>query len=179
MPVLARREGDRARTGIVLGAPGATAPRTGGQAETAALPANLSLEQRLVAATPLSPRVADVTHRVALTGAMMPYAWTPDDRAWAGHRPLRVAGGQRVVLEMVNRSPMAHPMHLHGHHFQVTALDGEPVNGALRDAVLVPVKGSMTVAFDADNPGRWLFHCHNLLRMAAGMMTEFDYGGSA
>lgn len=110
---------------------------------------------------------------------MMPYAWTPDGWAWAGHRPLRVAGGQRVVLEMVNRSPMAHPMHLHGYHFQVTALNGKPVNGALHDAVLAPVKGSVTVALDADNPGRWLFHCHNLLRMADGMMTEFDYGGSA
>jgi FtsP/CotA-like multicopper oxidase with cupredoxin domain len=44
---------------------------------------------------------------------------------------------------------------------------------------LVPRAGSVTVAFDADNPGRWLFHCHNLLHMAAGMMTEFDYGGSA
>ncbi len=179
VPVLAQREGDRTRTGIILGAPGATVPRIGGQAEAAALPADLSLEQRLVAATPLSPRVADVTHRVALTGTMMPYAWTLDGRDWAGHRPLRVAGGQRVVLEMVNRSPMAHPMHLHGHHFQVTALDGKPVNGALRDTVLVPVEGSVTVAFDADNPGRWLFHCHNLLHMAAGMMTELDYGGSA
>ena len=45
----------------------------------------------------------------------------------------------------------------------------------MRDTVLVPVKGSVTVAFDADNPGRWLFHCHNLFHMARGMMTEIVY----
>ncbi len=120
-----------------------------------------------------------MTHRIALTGTMMPYAWTLNDRSWVDHEPLRVAQNQRVALEMVNRSPMAHPMHLHGHHFQVVALNGRAVNGAMRDTVLVPRAGSVTVAFDADNPGRWLFHCHNLLHMAAGMMTEFDYGGSA
>jgi len=76
---------------------------------------------------------------------------------------------------MVNRSPMAHPMHLHGYHFQVVALNGRKLAGAMRDTVLVPASGSVTVAFDADNPGRWLLYCHNLLHMAAGMMTELAY----
>jgi FtsP/CotA-like multicopper oxidase with cupredoxin domain len=80
-----------------------------------------------------------------------------------------------VILEMVNRSAMAHPMHLHGHHFQVVALNGQALQGAMRDTVLVPVNGSVTVAFDADNPGRWLLHCHNLFHMARGMMTEIVY----
>jgi len=70
---------------------------------------------------------------------------------------------------------MAHPMHLHGHHFQVVAIDGTPVSGAVRDTVLVPVNGTVTLAFDAENPGRWLFHCHNLYHMATGMMTEVTY----
>ena len=106
---------------------------------------------------------------------MMPYLWSIDGRTWANHRPLRVVPGARVILQMLNRSAMAHPMHLHGHHFQVVALNGRKIQGAMRDTVLVPQGGSVTVAFDANNPGRWLFHCHNLLHMARGMMTEIAY----
>ena len=105
---------------------------------------------------------------------MVPYVWSVDNRTRTDHKPLQVARGQRVVLEMVNRSAM-HPMHLHGHHFQVVALNGRKLQGAMRDTVLVPQGASVTVAFDADNPGRWLFHCHNLLHMARGMMTEVVY----
>jgi FtsP/CotA-like multicopper oxidase with cupredoxin domain len=76
---------------------------------------------------------------------------------------------------MQNRTMMAHPMHLHGHHFQVVGLGGTAVSGAVRDTVLVPPMGSVRVAFDADNPGRWAFHCHNLYHMATGMMTEVVY----
>jgi hypothetical protein len=47
--------------------------------------------------------------------------------------------------------------------------------GAMRDTVLVPQGGSVTVAFDANNPGRWLLHCDNLFHMARGMMTEIAY----
>ena len=108
----------------------------------------------------------------------MPYVWSIDDRTWANHRPIPVRKGQRVVLEMVNRSQMAHPMHLHGHHFQVIGLNGVPVSGAMRDTVLVPINGSVRVAFDADNPGRWLLHCHNLFHMAVGMMTEIIYAAA-
>ena len=105
----------------------------------------------------------------------MPYSWTIDGRAWPDRQPLIVSKGQRVVVEMVNRSMMAHPMHLHGHHFQVVAINGAPLVGAVRDTVLVPAMGMVAVAFDADNPGRWLLHCHNLLHMATGMMTEVVY----
>jgi len=67
-------------------------------------------------------------------------------------------------------------MHLHGHAFQVIAVNGKPIAGAVRDTVLVtPMMGSVRIAFDADNPGRWAFHCHNLYHMMAGMMTELRY----
>jgi FtsP/CotA-like multicopper oxidase with cupredoxin domain len=107
---------------------------------------------------------------------MMPYQWSFDGRTWQDHVPLKVGTGQRVEIELANQSMMAHPMHLHGHHFQVTALDGKAISGAVRDTVLVPINGRVTIAFDADNPGRWLFHCHNLFHMATGMMTELVYG---
>jgi FtsP/CotA-like multicopper oxidase with cupredoxin domain len=176
IPVFAQREGDRIRTGAILVTPGATISRFPEQADAVAEPIDLSLEHRLVSATPLSVRASDVTHRIALTGSMMPYVWGIDDRNWSEHKPLRVAKGQRVVLEMANRSPMAHPMHLHGHHFQVVGLNGKALAGAMRDTVLVPADRTVTIAFDADNPGHWLLHCHNLFHMAIGMMTELAYG---
>lgn len=62
-------------------------------------------------------------------------------------------------------------MVLDGHHFRVIALNDRRIAEALRDTVLVPADGSVTLAFDAGNAGRWLLHCHNL-HMASGMMTE-------
>ena len=174
-PILAQREGDRRRTGIVLASAGAAIGKLSGTADTIVPAIDNSLERRLLALAPLVGSPARITHKVTLTGSMTPYIWSIDDRTWANHVPLRVAKGRRVVIEMTNRGQMAHPMHLHGHHFQVVALDGAPLLGAVRDTVLVPAKGSVTVAFDADNPGRWLFHCHNLFHMATGMMTELAY----
>jgi FtsP/CotA-like multicopper oxidase with cupredoxin domain len=77
---------------------------------------------------------------------------------------------------MANRTQMAHPMHLHGHHFRVVGLNGRAMGGAVRDTVLVPADGGrVSVEVLADNPGSWLLHCHNLYHMAAGMMTELVY----
>jgi FtsP/CotA-like multicopper oxidase with cupredoxin domain len=176
-PIVAQVEGKRARTGIVLAASGAPVSRLAAEAEENAPPVDLSLERRLEAVTPLAPRAPDVTHRVILAGAMAPYAWSLNGEYWPQVTPLTIATGQRVAIEMANHSMMAHPMHLHGHAFQVMALNGVPLAGALRDTVLVPPMGSVTIAFDADNPGRWAFHCHNLYHMMTGMMTEVRYPG--
>ena len=78
-----------------------------------------------------------------------------------------------VVLR--NASMMAHPMHLHGHHFQVVAIDGHRFAGAVRDTILVPPGRSVTVSVDANNVGQWAFHCHHLYHMASGMMATFAY----
>lgn len=174
-PILAQREGDRRRTGIILATPGATVGKIASQADAVVGPVDLGLEKRLRAVTPPAPKPADISFTLALTGGMAPYVWSIDDAVFGRHNPLTVSKGRRVAITMVNRSPMAHPMHLHGHHFQVTALNGEPFAGAVRDTVLVPVNGSVAIAFDADNPGRWPLHCHNLLHMATGMMTEVVY----
>lgn len=176
-PILAQVEGKRARTGIILAASGAPVSRLATQAAENAPPLDLSLEHRLEAVTPLAPRAPDVTYRVILTGGMSPYAWSMNGQFWPDVTPLMISTGQRVLIEMVNASMMEHPMHLHGHAFQVISLNGAPVAGAVRDTVLVPPMGSVAIAFDANNPGRWAFHCHNLYHMMAGMMTEVRYAG--
>jgi FtsP/CotA-like multicopper oxidase with cupredoxin domain len=173
--VLAQREGDRVRTGIILAAPGARVVKIPELATMASEPMGFSLEARLSAVKPLAKRAVDRRLPVVLSGSMTPYSWAINGRNWENHEPLRVAKGQRVELDIVNTTPMGHPMHLHGHAFQVVALNGKTLSGALRDTVQVPGKGSVKIAFDADNPGRWVFHCHNLLHMDTGMITEVVY----
>jgi len=86
-----------------------------------------------------------------------------------------VAEGERVELVIINQTMMPHPMHLHGHSFQVVAIDGHRFVGAVRDTVLVPPKTTVTVVFDADNPGWWAFHCHLLYHQHAGMFATLRY----
>lgn len=174
-PVLALVEGLPDRTGVVLATAGAAVRKIPVKGETAAPALAFDLEERLRARDPLPPRAPDRRHAVTLNGGMAPYVWTIDGRIWADHRPLEVRRGERVEIEIRNPSMMAHPMHLHGHHFQVVAADGRRFPGALRDTLHVPPMRSVTVAFDADNPGRWAFHCHHLYHLAAGMMTEVRY----
>lgn len=175
-PILALREGALERTGIVLATAGARIAHLPATAATPAPQVDLSLEARLRAAMPLAAQPARV-QRVTLTGSMMGFHWGIDGREWPQHRPILVEPGSRVAFDLVNRTGMAHPMHLHGHRFQVIGLGGQALAGALRDTVLVPAHATVRIAFDADNPGRWLFHCHNLYHMAAGMMTEVAYRG--
>jgi FtsP/CotA-like multicopper oxidase with cupredoxin domain len=176
-PILAQLEGSPRRTGIILATPDSSIPRIADQGPIAP-PIDLSLETRLAAAEPLRARPADLVRTIPLGGSMKPYSWSMDGEMWPHITPLMVKQGQRVEFELLNRTRMAHPIHLHGHAFQVVAIDGRPLQGAIRDTVLVmPKGGRVRIAFDADNPGRWAFHCHNLYHMQTGMMTEVRYEG--
>ncbi|MDB6091157.1 MAG: putative multicopper oxidase [Gammaproteobacteria bacterium] len=176
--ILAQVEGKRARTGIIIATTDAHISRIN-NAVAAAPAVDNSLEARLAAVNPLAPRKPDLVYRITLSGNMRPYAWALNGQYWPNITPLMLRKGQRVEIELVNHSTMAHPMHLHGHAFQVVALNGTSIVGAVRDTVLVPPMTSVRLAFDADNPGRWAFHCHNLYHMVTGMMTEFRYDGIA
>jgi FtsP/CotA-like multicopper oxidase with cupredoxin domain len=68
---------------------------------------------------------------------------------------------------------MWHPMHLHGHTFQVIKPDG--TGGARKDTTIVQPMQKVSVALLADNPGIWMMHCHNTYHQEAGMMTSLDY----
>ena len=70
---------------------------------------------------------------------MAKYIWSLNNFAWnPSVQPLPIANGERVELVMVNQTGMPHPMHLHGHEFQVVEIDGKRFPGAVRDTVLVP-----------------------------------------
>lgn len=174
-PVLAQREGDRLRTGIFLATRGAEIGRVPKESEILAPPVLLDLERQLVAAEPLPRRSPDRRIALDLTGDMNSYVWGLNGLTYGDRVPLDVTSGERVEINLRNQTMMSHPMHLHGHHFQVVGLGNARLSGALRDTVIVPPMESVTIAFDADNPGEWPLHCHNLYHMAAGMMTTVRY----
>jgi FtsP/CotA-like multicopper oxidase with cupredoxin domain len=175
-PVLAVLEGDQRRTGIVLAAGSAAIPRIGETTGTPSPALTLDLERQLRAAGPLKPRKADRMHTLNLTGDMARYVWSINNIAWNKDvPPLPIAKDERVELIMVNQTRMPHPMHLHGHEFQVLEIDGKRFSGAIRDTVLVTPGRRVVVAFDANNPGLWAFHCHLLYHLDAGMFTTFQY----
>ncbi|NJN47472.1 MAG: multicopper oxidase family protein [Candidatus Competibacteraceae bacterium] len=79
--------------------------------------------------------------------------------------------GRSVVLAMRNDSAFPHPMHLHGHHYRLISRNGKPLtNPPWHDTVLLLPRDTVEVAFVADNPGDWMFHCHIPEHMKGGMM---------
>ena len=101
--------------------------------------------------------------------------WALNGRADMPERPLHSARlGESVVLEMINDTAWPHAMHLHGHHFRTLASDGGV--GPLRDTLLLNREEKSVIAFVADNPGKWLLHCHMLEHSDAGMMTWIQVG---
>jgi FtsP/CotA-like multicopper oxidase with cupredoxin domain len=175
-PVLAVLEGENKQTGIVLLAGSAPIARIAGTASMASPALTLDLESHLRAAEPLNARKPDRVHTLNLTGQMASYRWSINNVAWSKDvPPLPVAKGERVELIFINQTPMPHPMHLHGHEFQVVEIDGRRFAGAVRDTVLVPPARRVVVAFDANNPGLWALHCHLLYHLEAGMFTTLRY----
>ena len=174
-PILALREGARERTGIVLATVGAEVSRIESLAETAALAfdTGLAQERSLRAASPLAVRAASKTQMMMLEGSMQPYLWTIEGKTWGDHVPVTATSGERVEIMFHNMSMMSHPMHLHGHAFQVVGIGSERFAGAVRDTVYVPPMAMVTIAVDAGEAARWMLHCHHMPHLATGMMTEF------
>jgi len=180
-PILALRELAAEQTGIVLATSGAKVTRqpVTGSSPTGLL--TLGLESELVAVNPLKARPADQTSILRLQGNMSRYEWLINDVAFDVSNPgsqkaqVQVKSGQRVALKFVNETPMSHPMHLHGHSFEVVAINDRRFTGPVRDTVLVPGRTSVTVEFDANNPGLWYVHCHILWHLAAGMAALVQY----
>ncbi len=84
---------------------------------------------------------------------------------------LNAAAGSSHIIELVNRTAFEHPMHLHGHTFRVLSRNGREEPGQpFRDTVLLGVDETIEIAFVADNPGQWMFHCHILEHQGSGMM---------
>jgi FtsP/CotA-like multicopper oxidase with cupredoxin domain len=100
--------------------------------------------------------------------------WAINGVAATGHAPDPLAvlrRGTSHVLAMANDTAWHHPIHLHGHSFRVLSRNGVPTrHREWQDTVLMNPRERVDIAFVADNPGDWMFHCHVLEHQAAGMM---------
>ncbi|MFK4064265.1 multicopper oxidase family protein [Streptomyces sp. NPDC029674] len=170
-PLTAVAEGKKAAALAVL--------RTGGGAAPTASTRPEELTGRLLTAdklrshesVALSSRKPDRTVGLRLTGSMAKYDWAFDGKPYSPGRRHPVRAGERVRLTFANSTSMWHPVHLHGHTFALANVPGGP----RKDTAIVLPNGSLTVDFDADNPGLWMIHCHNVYHAEAGMMTVLGY----
>ena len=121
----------------------------------------------------LPQRKPDQTFDLRLAGPVPPYTGTINGQVYDPTKDgLPVKPGQRVQVRYINESKMFHPMHLHGHTFQVMS-GGRPM--ARKDTVLVPPLATVDTVFDANNPGKWIDHCHNTYHLESGMAVYFTY----
>ncbi|HYM98507.1 MAG TPA: multicopper oxidase domain-containing protein, partial [Aestuariivirgaceae bacterium] len=175
--VLARPEGSRLRTGIILATAEVPIEIIEPEGEETAAVSDIAIEGRLKARRGLLAKAAERTDMIDLGVDEANYSWNINGNTNHDGIVARVSKGQRIKWIIRNQTTMSHPMHLHGHHFQIVAVGTARFEGAMRDTVLVPGKSEITIAFDADNPGRWPFHCHHLYHFHGGMAGLVDYEG--
>jgi CopA family copper-resistance protein len=115
------------------------------------------------------PRPPTRTKEIHLTGNMERFMWSLDGEKFSEVKaPIPFRKDERVRIVLVNDTMMAHPIHLHGHFFEV--VNGHPGHHPRKHTVNVLPGGKVTLDLTADAPGDWAFHCHLLFHMHAGMM---------
>lgn len=106
---------------------------------------------------------------IHLTGNMERFMWSMDgEKLSENPEPYRFARDERVRLRLINDTMMTHPMHLHGHFFEI--VNGNSGHQPLKHTVRVLPGAFIDLDLTADAPGDWAFHCHLLYHMHAGMM---------
>jgi FtsP/CotA-like multicopper oxidase with cupredoxin domain len=173
-PVLFQSEGDTLRGGIVLKVGEGAVNKISDQGEAGA-PIGLEFEAMLRVPYALHKSKLTQHETVALTGGDDHYQWGFNGRPMMHDVLFKVKHGTRVEVTFRNETAMAHPMHIHGHYFQVAEINGVAFEGAQRDTILVPAGLTVKVQFEADNPGLWAFPCPHLYHMNSGMMAAMAY----
>lgn len=172
-PLVALAEGKNALGRALLSTGSGTAPDPGFQ------PAQLNGRIGTVETFTATPQVdlgagkPDISLAAHLSGSMMRYDWKINGQPYPDNSPLTIKQGQRATLTFANATMMWHPMHLHGHTFQIIKPDGSV--GARKDTTIVLPMREVSVTVLANNPGVWMMHCHNAYHQQAGMMTTLNY----
>jgi multicopper oxidase len=168
-PLVALAEGKQGNAlALVRSAPG-TPPKASARPAELAGKMILSTDLMATAAVRLKNKKVDRSHDLLLSGSMAPYRWTINGKTFHDAEPLPIEEGQRVRLRFQNMSMMFHPMHVHGHTFGLVG------GGARKDTVIVRPMQTVEVDLDANNPGQWATHCHNIYHAESGMMTTLSY----
>ena len=172
-PVVAAPEGKDATSGFaLLRTASAHVPVPG--ASPAELRGRLLAYSALVPteSAQLDPREPDRELELTLQMVDGGRRWFLNGAGFGDHEPLEVRAGERVRLVLRNESMMFHPMHVHGHTF---ALGAAGRSGIRKDTVNVLPMESLSVDLQADNPGQWAVHCHNIYHAELGMATVLSY----
>lgn len=172
-PMVAEAEGKADRAFAVVRT--SSGPTPSANAEVRELSGRIPTADQLRAGSSVDLPRREVSRELslALTGGMARYDWGVNGRRFDPERAfegaLEVSSGERVRLTITNETDMWHPFHLHGHTYQHQG------GGPRKDTSIVLPKKSLVVEFDADNPGVWAAHCHNIYHAEAGMMTVVGY----
>lgn len=126
-------------------------------------------------------RAPDRSIDIHLTGNMERFMWSFDGQKMSNsHEPLPFTEGERARVNLINDTMMSHPIHIHGHFFELVTGHGD--HAPRKHTVIVQPGGKVTWDFTADVVGDWAFHCHLLYHMHAGMMRVVSIrpkGGAA
>ncbi|MEV0688838.1 multicopper oxidase family protein [Streptomyces sp. NPDC050388] len=120
----------------------------------------------------LDRREPDRQIKLILTGSMKKFDWGIDHRPYSPDRIHKIERGERVRLVVFNGTDMWHPVHLHGHTYGLADTDSP---GARKDTSVVLPHHKLVADLDAENPGLWMLHCHNIYHSESGMMTTLGY----
>lgn len=129
----------------------------------------------------INPSALDSTNKVrevklALTGNMLRYVWSIDNKTLSEADDILIRRGENVRFVMTNATMMRHPMHLHGHFFRFVNAQGE--YSPMKHTFDIRPMETVTIEFYANEDQDWFFHCHNLYHMMSGMARVVSYEGS-
>ncbi len=128
---------------------------------------------RALKSTELPAHLPRRTITLRATGDMERYIWSFNGKTFAEDGVIPIKKGEVIRIELINDTMMHHPLHLHGHFFRV--LMGQGARSPLKHTIDLPPMSKRTIEFEANDRGDWLFHCHLLYHMHAGMTRIFSY----
>ena len=132
----------------------------------------LSYRDLRALSSPYPARAPDRVIEVRLTGNMERYIWSINGNRFSEAQPIVLRYGERVRLRLINETMMNHPMHLHG--MWMIPQVGNGAENPLLHVVNVRPGTTLDVDVEADAEGAWVFHCHLLYHMEAGMMRKVE-----
>lgn len=101
--------------------------------------------------------------------------WTVNGKPYPHEHEFVLHRGERHRINFHNRTDDAHPLHMHRHRFELVDVNGRPTSGILKDTVIIPLYGRVSVDLTADHPGLTFFHCHIQHHMDFGFKALFRY----
>jgi len=128
------------------------------------------LESPVPTTLPVKRPVRDIT--LHLTGDMERYLWSFNGKTMTEESVVPIQKGELLRIELINDTMMHHPIHLHGFYFRLLNQHGG--RSPLKHTVDLPPMGRHTIEFEANAAGDWMFHCHLLYHMMAGMSRVFS-----